>query len=110
MGADPLMAIAILGWPVNRLPAEVARTVVDGGRAACAAAGIALAGGDSLGAPAPFFGLAVTGVVKNPPHKRKDPPTAGCRLYLTKPLGIGILTTAEKQSRLRPQDAGLARD
>ncbi|MCW5262568.1 selenide, water dikinase SelD [Verminephrobacter eiseniae] len=110
MGADPLMAIAILGWPVNMLPAEVARTVVDGGRAACAAAGIALAGGHSIDAPEPFFGLAVTGVVEKRHLKRNDTATAGCRLYLTKPLGIGILTTAEKQSRLRPQDAGLARD
>src|SRR6218665_2266722 len=110
MGADPLMAIAILGWPVNGLPAEVARTVVDGGRAACAAAGIALAGGHSIDAPEPFFGLAVTGVVEKRHLKRNDTATAGCRLYLTKPLGIGILTTAEKQSRLRPQDAGLARD
>src|SRR6218665_992098 len=106
MGADPLMAIAIRGWPVNRLPAEVARTVVDGGRAACAAAGIALAGGDSIDAPEPFFCLAGRGVFKKPPPKRNDTATAGCRLYLTKPLGIGILTTAEKQSRLRPQDAG----
>src|SRR6218665_878815 len=87
--------IPILGCPGNGLPAEVARTVVDGGRAACAAAGIALAGGHSIDAPEPFFGLAVTGVVEKRPLKRNDTATAGCRLYLTKPLGIGILTTAE---------------
>ncbi|MFN7153412.1 MAG: selenide, water dikinase SelD [Acidovorax sp.] len=110
MGADPLMAIAILGWPVNVLPPEVAREVVRGGRAACDAAGIPLAGGHSIDAPEPIFGLAVTGVVDKRHLKRNDTATAGCRLYLTKPLGIGILTTAEKKSKLRPEDVGLARD
>lgn len=110
MGADPLMAIAILGWPVNVLPPEVAREVVRGGRAVCDAAGIPLAGGHSIDAPEPIFGLAVTGVVEKRHLKRNDTATAGCRLYLTKPLGIGILTTAEKKARLRPQDVGVARD
>ncbi|MCW8198964.1 selenide, water dikinase SelD [Verminephrobacter aporrectodeae subsp. tuberculatae] len=110
MGADPLLAIAILGWPVNVLPPEVAREVLRGGRAACAAAGIALAGGHSIDTPEPIFGLAVTGLVDKRHLKRNDTATAGCRLYLTKPLGIGILTTAEKQSRLRAQDRGVARD
>ena len=110
MGADPLMAIAILGWPVNVLPPEVARDVVRGGRAACDAAGIPLAGGHSIDAPEPIFGLAVTGVVDRQHLKRNDTATAGCRLYLTKPLGIGILTTAEKKSKLRLQDVGVARD
>lgn len=110
MGGDPLLAIAILGWPVNVLPPEVAREVVRGGRAACDEAGIALAGGHSIDAPEPIFGLAVTGVVDKARLKRNDTGTAGCRLYLTKPLGIGILTTAEKKSRLRPEDVNLARD
>ncbi|GAB1577757.1 selenide, water dikinase SelD [Bordetella petrii] len=110
MGGDPLLAIAILGWPVNLLPPEVAREVVRGGRAACDDAGIPLAGGHSIDAPEPIFGLAVTGVVDKARLKRNDTATAGCRLYLTKPLGIGILTTAEKKSRLRPEDANLARD
>lgn len=110
MGGDPLMAIAILGWPVNVLPPEVAREVMRGGRAACDGAGIPLAGGHSIDAPEPIFGLAVTGVVGRRYLKRNDTGTAGCRLYLTKPLGIGILTTAEKKAKLREQDAGLARD
>ena len=110
MGGDPLMAIAILGWPVNLLPPEVAREVMRGGRAVCDAAGIPLAGGHSIDAPEPIFGLAVTGVVDKQYLKRNDTGTAGCRLYLTKPLGIGILTTAEKKAKLRPQDEGLARD
>ncbi|AOZ04977.1 selenide, water dikinase SelD [Cupriavidus malaysiensis] len=110
MGADPLMAIAILGWPVNVLPPEVAREVVAGGRKACDEAGIPLAGGHSIDAPEPIFGLAVTGVVERAHLKRNDTAVAGCRLYLTKPLGIGVLTTAEKKGTLRPEDIHLARD
>jgi selenide,water dikinase len=67
-----------------------------------------LAGGHSIDAPEPIFGLAVTGVVLKRHMKRNDSATAGCRLYLSKPLGIGILTTAEKQSKLRPEEVGLA--
>jgi len=110
MGGDPLLAIAILGWPVNVLPPEVAREVVAGGRKACDDAGIPLAGGHSIDAPEPIFGLAVTGVVERANMKRNDTATAGCRLYLTKPLGIGVLTTAEKKGVLRTDDANLARD
>ena len=110
MGGDPLMAIAILGWPVNILAPEVAREVIRGGRAVCDEAGIPLAGGHSIDAPEPIFGLAVTGLVDKQHMKRNDTASAGCRLYLTKPLGIGILTTAEKKARLREQDVGLARD
>lgn len=110
MGGDPLMAIAILGWPVNVLPPEVAREVIRGGRAVCDAAGIPLAGGHSIDAPEPIFGLAVTGVVEKKHMKRNDTATAGCQLYLSKPLGIGILTTAEKKAKLRAEDVGLARD
>ena len=110
MGGDPLMAIAILGWPVNVLAPEVAREVIRGGRAVCDEAGIPLAGGHSIDAPEPIFGLAVTGVVEKRLLKRNDTATAGCRLYLTKPLGIGVLTTAEKQGKLRDADANVARD
>lgn len=110
MGGDPLLAIAILGWPVNVLPPEVARDVVRGGRAACDAVGIPLAGGHSIDAPEPIFGLAVTGVVDKTHLKRNDTARLGDRLYLTKPLGIGILTTAEKKSLLRADDVGVARD
>ncbi len=110
MGGEPLMAIAILGWPVNVLAPEVAREVIRGGRAVCDAAGIPLAGGHSIDAPEPIFGLAVTGVVDKRHMKRNDTATVGCKLYLTKPLGIGILTTAEKKAKLREQDVGLARD
>ena len=110
MGGDPLLAIAILGWPINVVPPEVAREVIRGGRAVCDAAGIPLAGGHSIDAPEPIFGLAVTGMVEKRHLKRNDTATAGCKLYLTKPLGIGIYTTAEKKSKLREQDVGVARD
>lgn len=110
MGGDPLMAIAILGWPVNVLAPEIAREVVRGGRAVCDAAGIPLAGGHSIDAPEPIFGLAVTGLVEKRFMKRNDTATLGSRLYLTKPLGIGLLTTAEKKGLLRDSDVGLARD
>ena len=110
MGGSPLMAIAILGWPVNVLPPEVAREVIRGGRAVCESAGIPLAGGHSIDAPEPIFGLAVTGVVDKAQLKRNDTATAGCRLYLTKPLGVGILTTAEKRGVLAPEHAHIARD
>lgn len=110
MGGTPLMAIAILGWPVNVLPPEVAREVVRGGRSVCEAAGIPLAGGHSIDAPEPIFGLAVTGLVEKQHMKRNDTAEAGCRLYLTKPLGVGILTTAEKRGLLEPAHVHVARD
>jgi selenide,water dikinase len=110
MGGDPLMAIAILGWPINLLPLEVAREVIRGGRAVCDAAGIPLAGGHSIDTPEPIFGLAVTGVVQKKHMKRNDTARVGSALYLTKPLGIGILTTAEKKSKLRAEDVGVACD
>lgn len=110
MGGKPIMAIAILGFPINKLPAEVAKQIVEGGRAACATAGIALAGGHSIDAPEPIFGLAVTGVIPTEKVKRNASATAGCELFLTKPLGIGILTTAEKRGILKPEHQHLARD
>lgn len=108
MGGKPLMAIAILGWPVDKLGPEVARQVVEGGRAACSDAGIPLAGGHSIDAPEPIFGLAVTGLVDNAHLKRNDQAVPGCTLFLTKPLGIGILTTAQKKGLLKPQHSQLA--
>jgi selenide,water dikinase len=102
------MAIAILGWPVNTLAPEIARDVIEGGRAACQQAGISLAGGHSIDAPEPIFGLAVTGVVPTERVKKNSTAEAGCKLFLTKPLGIGVLTTAEKKSLLRDEHKGLA--
>jgi selenide,water dikinase len=83
MGGKPLLAVAILGWPVEKLPAELAARVIEGGRAACHEAGIALAGGHSIDAPEPFFGLAVTGEVRLEHLKRNDGARPGDVLVLT---------------------------
>ena len=108
MGGKPIMAIAILGWPIDKLAPEVARQVIEGGRYVCQQAGISLAGGHSIDAPEPIFGLAVTGIVSTDQVKKNSAAKAGCKLFLTKPLGIGILTTAEKKSLLRPEHQGVA--
>lgn len=108
MGGKPIMAIAVLGFPIKVLPAEVAQRIVDGGRFACQQAGIALAGGHSIDAPEPIFGLAVTGVISTEKVKKNNSAQAGCKLFLTKPLGIGILTTAEKKGKLKAAHQGLA--
>lgn len=110
MGGIPLVAIAILGWPVDKLPPELAAKVLDGGRQACEEAGIALAGGHSIDSPEPFFGLAVTGEVAIEHIKRNDTAREGDLFLLTKPLGLGILSTAQKRGKLRQEDAHIARD
>lgn len=97
MGGEPFMAIAILGWPINKLSPEVAGSVLEGSRHVCTQAGIPLAGGHSIDCPEPVFGLAVTGKVKRQHLKRNNTATPGSLLYLTKPLGVGIITTAQKK-------------
>ena len=103
MGGKPVMAIAILGWPVNKLSPELAQRVIDGGRTTCTAAGIPLAGGHSIDSPEPIFGLAVTGIVPVKHLKRNNTAQPGDYLFLTKPLGVGILSTAQKRSLLREE-------
>ncbi|MFO7809158.1 selenide, water dikinase SelD [Guyparkeria sp.] len=108
MGGQPLLAIAILGWPIDKLGPEIAAAVIDGGRSACHEAGITLAGGHSIDAPEPIFGLAVTGRVELDRLKRNDTARAGDYLFLTKPLGVGVLTTAQKNGVLDAAHADLA--
>jgi selenide,water dikinase len=108
MGGRPLMAIAILGWPLDKLPAETARRVVEGARQMCTRAGIPLAGGHSVNIATPVFGLAVTGMVDSAQVKKNNSAEAGCRVFLTKPLGIGLVTTAEKRGIVRPEHAAQA--
>ena len=110
MGGTPLVAIAVLGWPVNTLPPEIANQVIEGGRKACAAAGIPLAGGHSIDSPEPIFGLAVSGRVRIDQLKRNGGARPGARLFLTKPLGVGILTTAQKKNVLQQEHASIAPD
>ncbi len=110
MGGTPLMALSIFGWPISKLDARVAAQVLDGGRFACQNAGIPLAGGHSIDAPEPIFGLAVTGLIDNRHLKRNSQAQVGCKLFLTKPLGIGILSTAQKKRLLKPEHARIAPD
>ncbi|MBX2983897.1 MAG: selenide, water dikinase SelD [Flavobacteriales bacterium] len=110
MGGKPLLAVAILGWPLEKLGAELAAQVVEGGRQACRDAGIPLAGGHSIDAPEPFFGLAVTGEVRIEHIKRNDTARAGDVLLLTKPLGVGVLSTAQKRGKLRAEHQHIGRD
>jgi selenide,water dikinase len=108
MGGRPILAIAILGWPVNKLPASVAQRVIEGSRAVCAEAGIPLAGGHSIDSPEPIFGLAVNGLVDRGKIKQNNTAQSGDILFLTKPLGVGILTTAEKKGILKSEHVNIA--
>lgn len=108
MGGKPLMAVAILGWPINKLSPELAQQVIDGARTICAEAGIPLAGGHSIDSPEPIFGLAVTGMLDLKNLKRNDTSKEGDLLYLTKKIGVGILTTAEKKGLLKEEHMGVA--
>lgn len=108
MGGKPIMAIAILAWPVNKISNDVANTVVEGGRAICKEAGIPLAGGHSIDNPEPIFGLAVTGIVDLDKLRRNDNAKAESILLLTKPLGVGILSTAQKDGKILEKHARIA--
>jgi selenide,water dikinase len=110
MGGRPILAIAILGWPVDKLPAELAQQVLEGARSICAEAGIPLAGGHSIDAPEPIFGLAVNGLVNTAHLKKNNTAQEGDLLFLTKPIGVGILATAQKREVLKPEHAPLLLD
>ena len=109
MGGKPILAIAILGWPVGKLEAAIAGDVLRGARDACSRAGIPLAGGHSIDAPEPIFGLAVTGMIERSRIRSNDLAKAGDELYLTKPLGVGILATAQKRGVLQDRDMQMVR-
>lgn len=100
MGGKPILAIAILGWPVDKLPASIAQHVLEGSRKICAEAGISLAGGHSIDSTEPIFGLAVNGLVSISDLKQNNTAKEGDVLFLTKPIGVGILTTAQKRGAL----------
>lgn len=103
MGGMPVMAVAILGWPTKLSP-ELAQQVVAGGRSICAEAGIPLAGGHSVESAEPFFGLAVNGLVAAENIKQNCTAKPGDLLFITKPLGLGIITTAAKRKLVKPED------
>lgn len=103
MGGKPILAIAILGWPVDKLPAELAQQVLEGAREICREAGIPLAGGHSIDTPEPIFGLAVNGLTEITRLKQNNTAKKGDLLFLTKPIGVGILSTAQKRECIRPE-------
>ncbi|OHV11153.1 selenide, water dikinase SelD [Kushneria phosphatilytica] len=110
MGGRPILALGILGWPVDKLAPGIAGEVVAGAQTVCREQGLALSGGHSIDSPEPIFGLAVNGLIDLAHLKLNSGARPGDRLYLTKPLGVGILTTAEKRGWLDAEHHGLARD
>jgi selenide,water dikinase len=107
MGGKPVLALAILGWPVDRLPASLAKEVMEGARTICSEAGIALAGGHSIDSAEPFFGLSVNGVISINHLKKNDTAREGNHIFLTKPIGVGILSTAQKRDVLKDDDLNI---
>lgn len=105
MGGKPVMALAIMGWP-EKIPASEARKVMTGAREICRQAGVALSGGHSIELQDPIFGLAVTGLVAIGNLKRNNTARAGDAIFLSKPLGVGILSTAQKRKIIDEADAG----
>lgn len=103
MGGRPLMALAVLGWPVEKLPAELAQKVIEGGKNICMEAGIPLAGGHSIDSTEPIFGLSVNGIVPIHHLKKNNTARENDFLFLTKPLGTGILSTALKRGLLKKE-------
>ena len=105
MGGKPLMAVAILGWPIEKLSTALAQQVLEGARAICAKAGIPLAGGHTIDTVEPMFGLAVTGIIKKQNIKQNNSAKEGDLLFITKPIGLGILATAQKRNVLTEEHA-----
>lgn len=100
MGGTPILALAVLGMPVNTLPMQAIQGIMAGGIQVCQEAGIPLAGGHSIDSPEPIFGLVAAGLA-HPHHIRRNATAqAGDDLILTKPLGIGVMTTALKKGQL----------
>ncbi|MGI8841616.1 MAG: selenide, water dikinase SelD [Caulobacteraceae bacterium] len=100
MCARPILALAIVGMPVERMPMETIRAILAGGAAICAAAGIPVAGGHSIDSAEPIYGLVALGLVHPEKLLKNSTTRAGDTLILTKPLGVGVLSAAFKQGRL----------
>src|SRR6059058_2976141 len=102
MGGRPILALAILGMPVDKIPVEMVREILKGGAAVCATAGIPIAGGHSIDCPEPVYGLAVIGTCHPSQIRRNADAKPGDTLILTKPVGVGIYSAAIKKSALSP--------
>ena len=103
MGGKPVIATALLGWPVDKLPVELAQKVLDGARTICNEAGIPLAGGHSIDTLEPMFGLSVNGLIAIKNLKQNSTAQEGDLIYCTKKIGIGILATALKRGLLKEE-------
>lgn len=103
MGGTPIMALAIVGMPINKLPVETIRAILQGGESVCAAAGIPLAGGHSIDSLEPIYGLVAIGIVHPDRLKRNSEAQAGDVLILGKGLGVGVLAAALKKEALSDQ-------
>lgn len=101
MGGTPMMAIAILGWPIDQLPVHVAQKVLEGARAVCKEVNIPLAGGHTIDSQDPIFGLAVTGSIALKNLKKNNTAEIGDFLFLTKPIGVGIVSTSVKRKLIK---------
>ena len=100
MGGVPIMALAILGMPVDKIPPEMVRKILQGGASVCDEAGIPVAGGHSIDSPEPIYGLAVIGTAMKADIRRNSGARTGDKLILTKALGVGIYSAAFKKSAL----------
>ena len=100
MGGTPIMALAILGMPVDKIPPEMVRKILEGGASICDAAGIPVAGGHSIDSPEPIYGLAVIGIGSKANIRRNSDAKTGNKLILTKALGVGIYSAAFKKGAL----------
>jgi selenide,water dikinase len=100
MGGTPILALAIVAMPVNRLPVEVIGEVLRGGQDVCRDAGIPIAGGHTIDSVEPIYGLVVLGLVHPSKVRRNADARAGDRLVLGKPLGVGVLSAALKKEKL----------
>lgn len=96
MGGKPLTALSILGWPVEKIPLDIAKEVIKGAVSICQEAGISISGGHSIETADPIFGLSVSGLVEATNLKRNNTCQIGDTIYITKPLGLGILANAVK--------------
>lgn len=104
MGGKPIMALAILGWPLEKLPAEIAGEVMRGAKETCASVGIQIAGGHSVESPEPFFGLSVNGIAPIKNLKQNNGAKVGDLVAITKPVGLGISSTAGKRGLLSEEE------
>jgi selenide, water dikinase len=103
MGGTPILALAILGMPVDKMPAEMVRRILEGGSSVCTSAGIPIAGGHSIDSPEPIYGLAVIGICRPQDVRRNSDAKAGDAIILTKALGVGVYSAAIKKGALPPE-------